>query len=211
MVSLNGDGLGTGASGACRIAGNIWAYYARDSYGENNEPVTIQGYTDVLIEGDILTYFATTNQVSASRTYTYAGDITITNITGDIEIRGVIDATQYMRRFVLGEISNNGILRLQSHGGSIHVNDLDMDNVRWAEFDAGVGASQIAGTLSNVTGTVDTPDARLRTPVGQKIYYRPALNPHLAAETYPLLGLDGVSAGGVLMPKPASGTLLIMR
>ena len=200
LVSLNGNGPGLGAGGSC-VVSNILAYYGRITYGNavGNEPVAITGYKDVSIN-DILTYNAT-DYASSRR----AGNILITNIVDTITITGTIDAEQ--RIFP----QSSGQVRLETRSGEIKVHHLDLNKLLHISFEAGSGVSRISGELANFTGNGETPDARLRAAEGQRIYYKPAENPGLGGLTYQLAALDGVAAGGRLLPETPSGTLLLLR
>jgi hypothetical protein len=199
-VTLIGNGNGQAATGDCSV-NTIMAYFGRTTYGAavRSGPVTITGYKNVTV-GDIKTYNA--SGASSSRS---AGHIFITNIVDTITITGELDAEQ--RAFP----ASSGMIELATLNGDIVVTELDLQKMLYITFDAGSSISRINGELANFDGTVEEPGTRLRASAGQRIYYRPDDNPDLDGLTYPLVAPDGVSAGGVLKPEPALGTLLLIK
>lgn len=132
----------------------------------------------------------------------YAGSLSITNISGDITITGIVNCDRW------GNNAYDGNVMLQC-GGRISVADLDLVKVGTISFNAGSGISYVTGALANFTGAND---ASLLAPAGHKIYYTPSLNPGLNQQTYRLRDLQGTSdAGGELAPRPSQGTVFRFR
>jgi len=195
-VRLNGDILDDGGDGDCEIVDSIRNAQTRNAYGYPSEGISICGYSSVSIGGDILCY-----HVSTSQNDSYAGDIAITNISGDITVGGRINANGAY------SAAHDGRLILACSSGEIRVGDLDLNDVLWARFDAGGEKSWVTGVLTNFTaGTT-----KLRTPPGQKIYYDPEICTWYSNQVFSLYDLDGVSSGGQLRPVPIAGTIVIFK
>ena len=205
-ITFDGDALGFGPSGSFDVAGSIDNQMLRTNWQNPSEPVTITGYTDVHIGGDILTRHHGTDR---------AGDVNITGITGDITIGGVVDARgTTSARF--------GNLTLESSGGTITLGaGLDLDKVRYASLNSGSGVSYIFGALDGFydlqtdpmptegDGTYESPfvidQDLLRVPEGQYVYYELGnpTNWGLGGFVWALADLDGnYGQGGLLMVEP---------
>jgi hypothetical protein len=200
-VTLNGDILGNGAGGPCEV-GEVTTYYGRDHYGNGAGDVLITGYDEVHIYGGICTSNRVAPGQSGNR---YAGDITITNISGTIIIEGPINANA-----CYGDAYDGDLWLATAPGshGMIIVSNLNLAEMKVATFDSDRRISNIMGTLSGFTGPYDP---TLRAPAGHKIRYERRANPALNEGTFQLYALDGVSDGGELMPIPIGGTVIILQ
>jgi hypothetical protein len=197
-MTFNGDIATNGPSGPFEAAA-LDSSYKRGSFGNGAGHILITGYEQVHIETNVFTY----NNSTANGGNYDAGDVTITNVTGNITIGGRINLNGAMGS------TYDGTLTLRTGDeGRIYVGDLDLDDVEIALFDSGKGRSYITGVLTSFTGPYDP---KLRTPAGQKIHYDPDLNPSLNRGTYQLYALDGVSDGGELSPVPIPGTIILLQ
>jgi hypothetical protein len=188
-VTLEGDGLGDGASGYLNV--NTINTEARLHFRYDTLDTHISGYLGVTIN-DIITRAG------------YAGDITIEDIEGDVLITGTIDAGS-------DDITLAGVVSITADG-KIELTSpasLDLDKLLTAFFDAG-GNTFITGPLYGFnTGTPD--DGELDAPGGQFIYYDPAVT-----ENQYLVDAGGtftLASGGVLtpiVPEPATMGLLAL-
>jgi len=198
-ITLNGDYLGDGASGACTV-NNLWAYYDRTSYGDPNEDITISGYTSLTV-GDVLTYHS-----SAANWDNYGGDVWVSGIEGDITINGTVNLNS------AHSAAADGRLELECDG-TIYLNaGLDLSKMLYASFDPGPATTEILDAIIGSDGNPadGTNIANLRTPFGDVIYYDPdpALNPALGGATFTLADLGGTAGlGGTLEPMGAGGMI----
>lgn len=182
----------------------------------NSDHIFINNYLSVVIN-DIST--ATDSDHATLRCTGNAGNITINAIAGDIIITGIIDASSNAAG---NPVANRGELTLQCYG-TIKLAALDLDNVKYAQLSSGSGNSLVEGALSNFDSNstsgsgraIDplvTTQTNLRTPSGQKIFYRPDENIYLDNKVYKLADLDGIAGnGGVLTPEETMGTLIIIQ
>ncbi|MGQ9662220.1 MAG: hypothetical protein ACUVWX_07785 [Kiritimatiellia bacterium] len=183
-LTLDGDLLGDGPSGMCYISGYITNAQTRCAYGANGEILTIRGYTNVTILGNISSFNATPNAYNAANIY-------ITNITGDITIWGAIDAN------AANGDTLDGDLKLWC-SGTIRLDGLNLSRVKTAQLYAN-GHSYIRRDLLLPYFPVSQLTSKLDAKTGQRIYYAfwPN-NLYLGGATYNL------SSRGQLMPNPAS-------
>jgi hypothetical protein len=185
-VLLNGA-YGVAPSGSCQVRG-INTSHRR--FGGNAGNISVLGYTSLYVgAGGLLA----TNDLSSG----FAGNIVITNITGNIQVDGPINA------FSLNSTpTNNGTVFMQA-GGSITLANLDVSLFKSATFSAG-GNVYITGTVSNFP--VNTPtNGLLDMANGGFIQYSATVpgNAYLGGKLYRL------KSGGRL--KPQSGSLVIFR
>jgi hypothetical protein len=207
-VTLNGDGLGKGASGAC-VVRDIDASYSNstlqvraDQYAGD---IAISGYTSVQARN--LCASNNCGGYSAGGKKAYPGSVAITNIAGDITISGAISLDH-----VDTQLADDGNLALQC-GGTITLASLDLGQVNIARLSAATrnaGANvRIQGALKgfNVSG-----ETRLRCPAGQCVSYDPrnSGNAYLNSGVYVLKDLDGSLTGGRLSPT-IHGTTVFFR
>jgi hypothetical protein len=192
----------TGGSGGSCVIRDIIAQVVYNASGgggaADNQPVAIRGYAGVSVR-NIGIY----NECSY-----YAGNLTITNISGNIDITGAINLNS-----AKGD-NYDGILRLQA-GGSITVTNLDLSKLRYAAFD-GNGTSYITGLLTGTNGLpasgLSNISTNLRTPSGERIIYITGQNPALNGQTITLADLAGAAgAGGKLLPLQPKGTVLLIQ
>ncbi len=185
-ASFTSIGNVIGAPNGAFFANNIYTFFGVIGY--NNRPtegnVTIGGYTNVTIAGDILTYCNQANKAG--------GSVAIANIAGDIAIGGTINLNS------VGNNAYDGTLDLAA-AGNVTVSNLNLSAVKYAAFDSG-GTSYIAGTLLGTNGAAATNNniSNLRAPAGKYIYYNPGKNPGLLGLTYRLTNLTATAAGGQL-------------
>ncbi|MBA4387779.1 MAG: hypothetical protein C0404_07350 [Verrucomicrobia bacterium] len=203
-IVLQGDYLGTGSGGAC-VVSNIYTYMDatdtdfRAGYGGH---VKISGYSSVRVN-DIKTW-----NVNNSAPSTYSpGNVTITNITGDITITGVLDLHS-------GVPGNGGPLTLVATAPSskITLPDLNLNNMSNAVISPG-SKCIIKGDFIgfNTNANLQT---QLRMPAGRRMFYFPDRpnNTYLARKTYVLADVNGVPAnGGVVMPYVSPGTVITLK
>ena len=193
--------IGT-SSGTCTIR-DIATYTTRIAKGGL---VTIRGYNSVSIRAiDTHGY-----KEIFSAPWRGAGNVTITNIVGDIAITGAID----LRTTEVPATYPSGYLNLQA-GGNVTVSNLDLSKLSYAAFDAN-GASYITGLLTGTNGAAATGaadiGATLRTPSGKQIRYLKKANPALGGQSLTLADKGGTpGAGGRLRPWPSAGTVVIFK
>lgn len=192
-ITLNGDGLGDGASGSCSLS-NLLTHATDAVPGQ----VTIGGYNTVHIAGRI-------NAENLGATSTASGNIIIANIADSIRIDGAITAN------VASGNAYDGYLKMEC-GGGITVSNLNLSLVSYASFDAGA-ESYIMGALTGADGAAATSATvgNLRAATGTRIRYLPALNAGMNGETVDLNKPDGSSGGGILSPLASNGTMIIVR
>jgi hypothetical protein len=189
-ILLDGDVLANGPSGACQILGSISNSYTRaDGFGASNGGITIRNYTSVSVAGNVFSY---NNSTSGGRN---GGNILITNIAGNIEVGGQINASSV--------VSTPGILAL-SAGGTITLASLDLGTLKSAMLMAGRDV-YISGSLLNFP-TASPADGLLDAPAGSTIHYRTHApgNAYLAGNTYFL------KSGGKLRSE-ARGTVVTFK
>jgi hypothetical protein len=188
------------------------AYNLKTGYISGSRPViTVSGYRDVTI-GEIQAYCM---HASDGR----ACNLTVTNgIAGSITITGPIDLSHG------GVTDYRGAVQLTA-GETIALSELDVDKVRFASFSTGQRPSEIDGPLDNFdtghtggSGSVVDPfvttQTALRASVGQKIHYKVkhGENAYLDGKAYRIADPDGnAGQGGILMAKPARGTVVTFR
>ena len=191
-ITLDGSYGGVAPSGAFQ-ARTINAAYYRTGYGGTSTrraggDVTIRGYTGVRLTGDLVTL---DNSAGSSSGNLGAGNITITNINGDIQIDGTINAKS-------GTSSNyNGVVTMAATG-KIFLASLNMTQVGSNTVLAATGKTYIAGAFLNFA-TANPANGWLNATNGLTIGYNAALatNAYLNSATYTLKG------GGQVVPMPA--------
>lgn len=169
-VLLNGDGAGNGASGACSVT-NIYTYSIfLGAFGARGGNVTITGYSSVRVAKI---------DTRSGRNITDAGDVTITNIAGSIEITGVLDLRN------LSDSARAGDLVLRA-SGAVNLTSLDLALLKSATVSSPVGI-YIDGILANFP-TATPANGVLDAPPGTSIYYKSKLsgNAYLGGNTYDL-------------------------
>ena len=204
-----------GAASGTFLANNIDTTYRDDFYSNrpNEGNVTISGYTGVHVTGNIDTY---SNQAN-----TPGGYLSITGITGDIDLDGTVNLTGSAG----ANNAYNGALTLAC-AGSITLASLNCNQVKVPAtgymFDA-LGDTVIEGALLNVD-TLDALVNNLSAPTDQVVWYYPSTHPltPVAANQY-LFDNDtydgsqdgawALTGGGrlqpfVIVPEPASLGLL---
>jgi hypothetical protein len=188
-------GAPSGTFTAARIVTTAYDYigstHQRDGRGGH---VSISNYVSVLL-GDVDTSFEDWPAAGA------AGNVLITNITGNVTITGSITLNDLHDSTAPIE---DGDLAIYA-GGIITVKDLDLDKIGAARFDAGSRSIRILGTITNFTGANDL---SLMAPAGQTLHYFPDINPALDWGKFQLRDLAGTTnAGGMLLPV-AKGTVV---
>ena len=181
-----------------------WNSAASANRGIPGAPVLIRGYTSVSVAGDILTR---TETVADGDNWGFTGDVTITNITGDITIGGTVDASADRK----DDITRRGSVVLQA-GGRITLGSLNLTLFENADFDAG-GDVEILGVITgddneslSGDGTTLNNAGNFYLPTGQTMTYRPEHNPLLDTQvTYTLNG------GGTLKAWRPGGTVIRFR
>jgi len=116
-VTLEGDIFGDGASGTCTVdrIRTEHTFVGESNYRRNGGHVHISGYTGVTL-GQVSTY---RRGSTYSATLWRAGDLTIEDIEGDVEITGSIDLD--------GEGVRAGTLTITTTGSKITLAELDLD------------------------------------------------------------------------------------
>jgi len=165
-------------------------------YWEKAGYVEITNYENVIV-GNIDAHHATGGGPTGSGR-AGAGNVDITNIAQDITILGNVDLGVWN-----AAIQDKGVLNLQCGGTITLEQGLDLSKMLYASFDSGPATAEILGAIIGSDG--DPASAanigNLRTPLGDVIYYDPALNPDLLSDTYDLADLGGdPGAGGTLEP-----------
>ena len=202
-------------AGACTIR-DILTRQERDRFGGNAGSVTISNYGSVTIN-DI----DTSNISTCCNTQGDAGNVSITNIHGNIDITGTINLNAINWR---GN-GEKGTLTLETAPGSSGTitleAGLDLDKVRYAKLDSGGGVSYILGEIDGFydiqsdpwptdgDGSYEFPfvidQDLLRVPEGQYVYYELGnpTNWGLGGFVWALADLDGnYGQGGLLMVEP---------
>jgi hypothetical protein len=187
-ITVNGDALGNGPSGLFD-ANDLDTRYVCSSYGRGAGSIVIGGYKGVVIRGSIL---ANSN---SSQPLCPGGNVTITNIAGDIDVQGTINLNA-----ASGDSQDGALVMTAS--GTITLASLDLSNVKSATLTAGNGA-YITGSLTNFP-VGDPTSGRLDAPTNAVIHYRAKLNPDLRGNTYPL------KSGGRLRSE-VRGTVVSLR
>ena len=157
-------------------------------------PITVNG-----------TLYATVAATVSSYTEVRGGNITLL-AGGDILVTGTVDGN--CAHTVGSSHDGDALLKTTGVNSTITVGYLNLDRVRYADFDCAGGVSHITGVLSNFTGKND---ASLRVPEGQTIYYDPKLNPSLNGATYQLRNLAGTPDSGGMLQAPPRGTTVVFR
>jgi len=196
-VTLQGD-YGSGPAGACTVR-QILTYTPGATYGGIAGNITITGYSSVMA-----------SNLWAYNNLTTPGNVTITNIAGDILVSGTIDT------FRNG--SPMGTVTLQTaagSGGDITVTNLDLTRMSYISF-APDGAGYINGLLTGTNGAAASGlgniGTALRARAGRQIRYWKKANPALAGQAYNLADESGTpGAGGRLRPWPSNGTVVYFR
>jgi hypothetical protein len=196
---------GTDSSGAF-TSGPI--YVQRSCYqGGAGSPVSISNYSAVAINGDV--------RADVWSCYSgpwKGGNLTVTNITGNIAIAGTINLSGN-RENTSYAVPTHGTLSLTTTGGAITLANLDMSKVNVAAFSfsttgtIGSALSSFVTNWSSGSGTVASPylttQKVLRVSSGKSLYYDAtvATNAYLAGMTYQVADLSGTAgAGGLLTP-----------
>lgn len=140
-----------------------------------------------------------------------AGNIAITNITGDIAITTGISAWN-------ASLARRGTLIMQA-GGRITLASLGLDRFQYAAFDPGMVVDVVGpiigtdGELLAGNGTaLSNATSELRLAPGKRLIYRPTENPGLLDAKYVLPDLTGAAgAGGILQPWSPAGTVVVFQ
>ena len=183
-ATFNGNYGGAGAVGTFQIGGIDTTHPT--CYNANAGAISIQGYTGVRIGANGLL-------ANCPTTGGNGGNITVTGITGDIQVDGPSSATSANQ--------TRGTLTLTA-GGRITFSNLDLNLLKAAVLSAG-GGVYIEGSLLNFP-TGDPTNGALDAPTGIIIHYRAKLNPYLGGNTYPL------KSGGKLRSE-ARGSVVFFR
>jgi len=187
-ITINGDALGNGPSGLFDV-NDLDTHYGYGGYGRGAGSIVIGGYAGVVIRGSILAYS------SSSEPLCPGGNVSITNIAGNIEVQGTINLNA-----ASGD-SRDGVL-IMTAPGTITLAGLDVSKVKSATLTAGQG-TYITGALTNFPVS-DPTSGRLDAPTHAVIHYRAKLNPDLGGNTYPL------KSGGKLRSE-LRGTVIFFR
>jgi hypothetical protein len=191
-VTLNGA-FGGAPAGSCQV-NSIVTHNIR--WHGSGGAAAIEGYTDVRVgTGGLLTYCWAVSYPD------YAGNISIgalTNISGNIQIDGNIDASS-----AGGNATYGGALTLKA-GGKITLASLDLGKVKSATLSAGRGA-YITGVFTNFP-TADPTSGLLDAATGVTIVYSAKVpaNAYLGGATYYL------KSGGRLRSE-ARGTVVLLK
>ncbi len=209
-ISLDG-----GDASGDLVVGDIHAFLTKTGGSYTAAPeshLTVRNYRHVAL-GALLRY-----NLYDTTSCGYGGHVTVTeNITGNIAVAGEIRLEH-----VGGNRNRFGELRLAA-GGTVTVSGLDLDKVRFATISSGSGISELAGDLLNFdtdgsgAGTLRDPviatQTALRVPAGQRILYkvREGANASLSGKVYRIANESGAAGhGGLLMPVPVRGTVVMM-
>ncbi|MFW6159308.1 MAG: hypothetical protein ACOC8E_08125 [Planctomycetota bacterium] len=227
-VTLQGNAIDDGGDddalrGACSVR-DIEAFvdHERKTDGGN---VHISGYSSVTLR-DVLTWSDYPGHPNASHHRSYGGDLTIEDVTGNVEITGTVDLRSHNIHW---GFDDSGELKISS-GGTITLASLDCENfvvpAAGHVFDAGgsPGDIYIEGELLNV----DTDDAtvnEISAPDDDTVWYRAYNDPQnpVPGNAYLLFedlhddvqdGIWTLAGGGTLrphvtpIPEPAGLSLL---
>lgn len=194
-VLCDGNILGKAPSGSFRVS-RISTYSAAASGTTNSRAgdVTVRGYSEVVIGPSVSGAAIETYSSPAEDRPIRAGNIDITNITGNIRINGAVNATSIGK----SAESRKGRFNIacQGPGSTITLSSLDLNLVSDAILDTGSGKSIVTSALLNFP--IATPaNGKLDAPAGQKIFY----NATLPANAYLTNGTYTLKSGGVLMPE----------
>ncbi|MBA4386810.1 MAG: hypothetical protein C0404_02445 [Verrucomicrobia bacterium] len=210
-VSINGtDSSGAFASGAIDAHRTCFQ-------GGAGTPVSITNFASVTINGDIRTDVSACYQGPWS-----GGNLTVSNITGNVTIAGSIDL-RGARENAGYSLPTHGNLNLSS-SKSVTLSGLDMGKINVAMLDLGTKGTITSNLTSFVTnwvsggGTVASPyvttQQMLRVSSGKRLYYNKnaSTNSYLDGKTYQLADLAGVAGnGGLLTPTLSKGTVYIVH
>jgi hypothetical protein len=188
-VTCSGNYVGTGPVGALQVR-TIDSSYYRAQYGISRRAggdITIRGYTGVRVTGNLLSLC--NGDLGGGRLG--AGLITITNITGDIQVDGAINSVASK-----GTNYSGAVTMIAS--GRIQLASLDLALVGSNTVLAATGKTYVVGAFLNFQ-TNKPANGWLNAPAGATIGYNAALvtNAYLAGATYTL------KSGGQLVPMPA--------
>ena len=178
-VTLDGDVLDNGASGPCHIEGDLFHAQTRNGYGFANRPLTIKGYTSAYVGGDVSTYHAS----AATGRGNHGGNISITEIEGDIVIAGAVDA------HATATDANDGTVTLQTTGSTIEIGELDCDLVKEVVFDNASGDNYVYALLN--FDTADPLNCNVTAP-DQLVWYHSGLSG--------MSGIYDIADGGIVLP-----------
>ena len=186
-IACNGAYGGVPPSGTFQ-ARNLYTYHGLGSGGTASRTaggsMSIQGYTGVRVTGNIGSYH------NGGGPYGYAGNITITNINGDIQVDGTVSAQ------ASPGASYRGTLTMTA-SGRIQLASLDLSLFKTAVLSA-TGKTYVVGALANFP--TNAPGSGLLDATnGLTIGYNSAI----ATNAYLVGGTYALKSGGQLMPMPA--------
>ncbi|MDD4889025.1 MAG: PEP-CTERM sorting domain-containing protein [Phycisphaerae bacterium] len=145
-IEFNGDAKADGANGSF-TATDLLTSGERTADTAARGKITIAGYVDVLVKGNVYTYVRDNTQLS--------GDVSMT-AANDIKINGAIDLGTNTT------VANRGILSLTATNGSVTLGSLNLGQVEYAKL-----APYKWTYIQTLTGT---PGTVLRTDSGKKVF-----------------------------------------
>lgn len=134
---------GGSAGGDAVVEGDIQTMHPSTSRNSQQSFIVIRNYDNVLIKGDVLAQYDVDRFNNTRST-----DLTITNITGNIDLQGQVNL------WASAVAGNDGQMRLACDG-VITLASLDLSKVDYAALSSGSGRSVIEGELLNFNANVE--------------------------------------------------------